>query len=886
MSVSSEPRFAQQSLVVDGVSYRYFDVSAVPGSAALPASLKILLENVLRCARTPEEARRFADRIVSAGLAGRAGEEIEFMPGRILFQDFTGVPVFVDFAAMRDAAARRGLDPALVNPKIPCTLVVDHSVTAYRVSYRGADRDNERIEAEHNRERFTFLKWSASSFQNVSIVPPGHGICHQLNIEYLCDVAVEGTSADGVREAYFDTLVGTDSHTTTANGMGVLGWGVGGIEAEAAALGQPITMMVPAVIGLKLTGAPRPGVCAMDVALSFAEFLRARGVVGSIVECTGPGVAALTPTQRATIANMSPEYGCTATFFPADEATLAQLDAFARTPHERALARAYLEAQGMLGQAEGTVYAEVLEFDLASVEPSLAGPARPHDRLALSELRGRFRAGLAAHGRSGEARFDISIDGEDATVGDGAIAIAAITSCTTATDLDMMVAAGIVAERAVRLGCRPRPWVKKVFAPGSSNTYSFLAPAYIEPLEQLGFAVCGYGCMSCIGNSGPVFEPLHAIADSCELVSVLSGNRNFEGRISPDVSQNYLCSPALVVALSLAGTVDIDLAHDPLCEGAAGPVYLSDLMPEAGEVERMRAHLMASVGYAPAAGLFEGKEDWCALDPARGETFSWDPASTYVRRPGYFDGAAAQGEGAVWSCTGARCLALLGDFITTDHISPAGTIAPDSPAARYLRAHGVADGDFNTYGARRGNHEVMMRGAFANVRLRNALADRPGGWTRDPVTGEQATIFDAAESARAAGVPLIVIAGKLYGSGSSRDWAAKAPALLGVRAVIAESFERIHRSNLIGMGIVPLEFLPGEGAEALGLTGLETFDIASIDIAQVGERPVLAQVTAMAPDGTRTDFEVRVRVDTPTEGAYLRSGGILPYVLESLAGSR
>ena len=770
-----------------------------------------------------------------------------------------------------------------MNPKIPCTLVVDHSVTAYRVSYRGADRDNERIEAEHNRERFTFLKWSASSFQNVSIVPPGHGICHQLNIEYLCDVAMEGTSADGVREAYFDTLVGTDSHTTTANGMGVLGWGVGGIEAEAAALGQPITMMVPAVIGLKLTGAPRPGVCAMDVALSFAEFLRARGVVGSIVECTGPGVAALTPTQRATIANMSPEYGCTATFFPADEATLAQLDAFARTPHERSLARAYLEAQGMLGQGEDTVYAEVLEFDLASVEPSLAGPARPHARLGLSELRGRFRAGLAAHGRSGEARFDISIDGEDATVGDGAIAIAAITSCTTATDLDMMVAAGIVAERAVRLGCRPRPWVKKVFAPGSSNTYSFLAPAYIEPLEQLGFAVCGYGCMSCIGNSGPVFEPLHAIADSCELVSVLSGNRNFEGRISPDVSQNYLCSPSLVVALSLAGTVDIDLAHDPLCEGAAGPVYLSDLMPEAGEVERMRAHLMASVGYAPAAGLFEGKEDWCALDPARGETFSWDPASTYVRRPGYFDGAAALGEGAVWSCTGARCLALLGDFITTDHISPAGTIAPDSPAARYLRAHGVADGDFNTYGARRGNHEVMMRGTFANVKLANLLAaGRKGGWTRDFLSGDVRPLYDASEHYAQERVPLVVVAGKMYGSGSSRDWAAKGPALLGIRAAFAESFERIHRSNLIGMGILPLQFAEGESAESLGLDGSERYTVAPIDFSAGLPAPREVAVTAERADGSTATFKATVRVDTPTEGRYYENGGILPYVLRSL----
>lgn len=882
MPSTQRTRFAENTLVVDDVRYRYFDITQVPGSEQLPVSLKILLENVLRRSGSEEMACALAERIVEAGRAGTAGGEIEFMPARVLFQDFTGVPVFVDFAAMRDAAAERGADPACINPQIPCVLVVDHSVAADVVSCSEAVRENARIEAERNAERFAFLKWSAQSFENVRIVPPGVGICHQLNIERFCEVAAHAVASDGTDEVFFDTLVGTDSHTTTANGMGVLGWGVGGIEAEAAALGQPITMMVPAVVGMRLVGAIQPGVSAMDVALSFAEMLRAEGVVGSIVECTGPGIASLTATQRATIANMSPEFGCTATLFPPDETTLEQLETFGRDAHTVRRARAYLEAQGILHPASAPTYAKVIEFDLSHVVPSLAGPSRPHDRVEVVGLKHRFRDTLASSGRTENATFDVSFEGTHYELTHGAIAIAAVTSCTTATDPAMMLAAGLVARRAVELGCTPRPWVKKVLAPGSHATTDLLSRAgLLEPLEQLGFSVCGWGCMSCIGNSGPLFKPMHEIADSCELVSVLSGNRNFSGRISPDVSQNYLCSPALVVALSLAGSVDIDLEHEPVCSGSSGPVMLSDLLPDDAEVERLRAELVTEELFASSAdGLFEGDEAWRALRITPAKTYSWDLSSTYVRRPTFLDESAPEGAFAV---CGARCLARLGDFITTDHISPAGSIDPSSPAARYLRAHGVEDRAFNTYGSRRGNHELMMRGTFANVKLENQLVgSRRGGWTVDPVSGEETSIYDAAESARAAGIPLIIVAGKMYGSGSSRDWAAKGPVLLGVRAVIAESFERIHRSNLIGMGIVPLEFMPGESADSLGLSGTERFDIAAIDFSRGLPSPACVDVTATSSDGAVTQFSVRVRVDTPTEGAYLMAGGILPYVLNRL----
>ena len=880
----AQTRTAEHELTVDGETYTYYSVRDLEGAGRLPVSLQILVENVLRCVRDPEEARRMAEGIVRAGLAGQAGPEIEFMPSRVLFQDFTGVPVFVDFAAMRDAAAARGGDPERVNPQIPCTLVVDHSVAADVVSCEQAAAENARIEAERNAERFAFLKWSAASFDNVKIVPPGAGICHQLNIERFCRVAMDGVpGADPAPKLGFDTLVGTDSHTTTANGVGVLGWGVGGIEAEAAALGQPCSMLVPEVVGVRLTGELTGCASAMDVALTFAERLRALGVVGKLVECFGPGAAALTATQRATIANMTPEYGATATLFPADEAVMAQLELSGRTARELDLARAYLQAQGLLGgEAAERVYAQVIDIDLSAIRPTLAGPSRPHNRVDVADLPDRFESVLRRHGREAGGDFPVTFGGETFHLSHGAIAIAAVTSCTTATDPAMMVAAGLTAKRACELGCEPLPWVKKVLAPGSHATTDLLGRAgLLEPLARQGFAVCGYGCMSCIGNSGPIFEPMHAIAGGCELSSVLSGNRNFDGRISPDVAQNYLAAPALVVAYALAGTVEADLSRDPVCHGSEGPVYLADLLPADDEVRAVLDRVLDESLYAGAAEtLFDGDAHWRALPSSGGSTFGWDAASTYVRRPSYFEDARP---GDAFSLAGARCLANLGDFVTTDHISPAGAIAPDSPAARYLRERGVADADFNTYGSRRGNHEVMMRGTFANVKLENKLAEgRVGGWTRDPWTGEVASIFDAAEDARSHGAPLIVLAGKMYGSGSSRDWAAKGPGLLGVRAVIAESFERIHRSNLVGMGILPLQFKEGEGADALGLTGREAFSIAPVDFSHGMPSPAYARVTARAEDGREVAFCARVRVDTLTEAAYFRAGGILPFVLDAL----
>ena len=865
-----------------GISRLAHVVSGIPGAARLPRALTVLLENVVRRAATDDDAVRMAAAVVEAGTSGEAGAEIEFMPARVLFQDFTGVPVFVDFAAMRDAMVERGGDPLRVNPLVPCTLVVDHSVIADEAECPGAVEANQRLEARRNRERFAFLKWASRSFRNVEIVPPGGGICHQLNIERLCSVVTTDALSDGGDHACFDTLVGTDSHTTTANGVGVLGWGVGGIEAEAAALGQPVSMLVPPVTELRLVGALRPGSSGMDVALTVAQLLRSAGVVGSIVEVTGEGVSSLTATQRACVANMTPEYGATATLFPVDGATLDYLELAGRDPAELAFARAYLEAQGVWGDegADRRTYARTLELDLSSVEPSLAGPSRPHDRVGVSGLRERFESSARAAGRDLSERFEVEGVGE---LAHGAIAIAAITSCTTATDPAMMVAAGLLARHAVERGLAPRPWVKKVLAPGSHATELLLERCGLAaPLRALGFFTCGFGCMSCIGNSGEIKACLKPHAAELELTSVLSGNRNFEGRISPDVSQNYLCQPALVVAYSLAGTMDVDLASEPVGLGADGaPVMLSDIMPTDDEIAaELAAHCDASLFEEGSRGLLEGAETWRSIPSAQSATFPWDPASTYVRRAPYFEIAREQ---EVVEVRGARALALLGDFVTTDHISPAGSIAQDSPAARYLTERGVDPVDFNTYGARRGNHEVMARGTFANVKLRNALAGgRVGGWTKSLLTGEVTSVFDAAESYRAAGVPLVVVAGKLYGSGSSRDWAGKGPLLLGVRAVIAESFERIHRSNLVQMGVLPLQFLEGEGAGTLGIRGDETFDVSPVDLSGGLPASPRATVRATRPDGTSFSFECVVRVDTPMEGAFLAKGGILPYVLDEL----
>ena len=720
----------EASLKVGDGAYTYYPVSEIEGAAQLPYSLTVLLENALRCGRTPEEAQAMAERIVTAGLAGQTGEEVEFSPARVLFQDFTGVPVFVDFAVMREACADLGGDPKKINPQVPCDLVIDHSVIADVAGCDGCMDENMKLEFKRNGERYDFLKWAQESFENVRIVPPGQGICHQLNIEKFASVVMESpaglTGADGTPVVYFDTLVGTDSHTPTANGIGVLGWGVGGIEAEAAALGQPITTLVPRVIGVKLTGDLSEGVSAMDVSLTFAQMLRERGVVGCFVECFGPGVAALSATQRACISNMTPEYGCTCTLFPVDDRTLDYLRLTGRSAEQVALVEAYAKAQGYWNDPEAAprTYAEVIELDLSTVQPSLAGPSRPHDRIPLAKAGERFRAICAERGLD-DATVHVEVDGEDYELTHGAIAIAAVTSCTTATDQAMMLATGLMARNAAERGLAPAPWVKTILAPGSRATELLLERAGLtEPLRQLGFYTCGFGCMSCIGNSGPLSEAMHAVADDIELASVLSGNRNFEGRISPDVSQNYLMQPANVIAYAIAGTMDIDLEKDPLGADAEGnPVFYADIVPAADEVAALVDEFVTADLYEQgAANMFEGDAAWQALGAEPSDTFAWDDGSTYVRRPPYFDGMTREvsGQDAI---EGARVLGNFGDFITTDHISPAGAIAPDMPAAEYLEAHGVAPADFNTYGSRRGNHEVMMRGTFANVKLQNKLAD-------------------------------------------------------------------------------------------------------------------------------------------------------------------
>lgn len=853
-------------------------MSRIPGALRLPRASVRLLENVVRRAATDEEAVRQAWEVVSAGLEGRAGGEVDFWPARVLFQDFTGVPIFVDFAAMRDAVAADGGDPTLVNPRIPCVLVVDHSVCADVAGCADAAFENQRIEARRNAERFSFLKWAGASFDNVQIVPPGQGICHQLNVEVFSPVVAVDALHEGEELACFDTLVGSDSHTTTANGIGVLGWGVGGIEAEAAALGQPLPMRVPEVVELRLTGQLPDGAQAMDLALTVAKLLRETGVVGSIVEVTGDGVAGLTVPQRACVANMSPEYGSTAVLFPVDEQCVDYLRLTGRPEDEVRFVEAYYRAEGCWGLEGARVYGRTVELDLGTVRPCLAGPSRPHNQVFPEGLRERFRAVAEQNGHGDfQTLRTVPVGASDEALGHGALAIAAITSCTTATDPAMMVAAGLTAQKALDAGLEPKPWVKKVLAPGSHAASLLLERAGLAaPLARLGFETCGHGCMSCIGNSGPVLPGMHEAAEDLELASVLSGNRNFDGRISPDVAQNYLASPALVVAYSLAGTVDVDLSTEPVGIGADGePVMLSDLLPSAAEVQEvLDAVLSPSLYEEGTAGLFDGDAAWRLLPDAQSDTFPWDPTSTYIRRPPYFEIARPCDS---WSLDGARCLALLPDFVTTDHISPAGAIAPDSPAARYLEERGVAPEDFNTYGSRRGNHEVMERGTFANVRLENRLADgRRGGYTRDLLTGEVVPVWDAADHYGDA--PLVVVAGKMYGSGSSRDWAAKGPVLQGVRAVIAESFERIHRSNLVGMGIVPLE-LADVSLAALGLDGTEAFSVAPFDLSVGGT----VTVRAVKADGEAVEFPCRVRVDTETEAGYLRKGGILPYVLDQIA---
>ncbi|MGP0031087.1 MAG: aconitate hydratase AcnA [Acidimicrobiales bacterium] len=888
---------ARSVLSAGGRDYEIFDLRAAALTerhdvARLPYSIKVLLENLLRHEDSPHVS---ADDIVATAswganpeghgqAAGDAAHEIALTPERVLMQDFTGVPGVVDLAAMRDALARLGGRAAQVNPLVPVELVIDHSVIVERSGDAASYDRNVSIEYERNIERYQLLRWAQSAFSGFRAVPPGMGICHQVNLEYLSRVVF--ATADG--RAFCDTLVGTDSHTTMVNGLGVLGWGVGGIEAEAAMLGQPLSMLLPPVVGLRISGEPPEGTTATDVVLTVTELLRDHGVVGAFVECYGPGVAALPLETRATIGNMSPEYGATCTMFPIDQVTLDYLRFTGRDDEHLALVEAYAKAQGLWhgAGADEPVYSEYCALDLADVAPSLAGPSRPQDRVALAAAGDSFRAALDRPLRSSEGAPGAAPHHH---LRDGDVVVAAITSCTNTSNPQVMVGAGLLARRAVDRGLRAKPWVKTSLAPGSRVVMDYLERAdLVEPLQQLGFFLVGYGCTTCIGNSGPllagVSEAVHA--DDLSVAAVLSGNRNFEGRIHPDVRLNYLASPPLVVAYALAGTMDIDLTTEPLGQEADGtPVYLADLWPSVSEVSTViRESLTSDMFRTRYGAVFDGDHYWQQVPVAGGETFSWQDDSTYVKNPPYFEGMTMTPE-PLTDIVGARVLAMVGDSVTTDHISPAGSIGPDTPAGRYLSEHGVARHDFNSYGARRGNHEVMVRGTFANVRLRNRLAPgTEGGFTLHFPDGAQTSVYDAAVRYGEEGVPLIVLAGLEYGTGSSRDWAAKGTALLGVRAVIAQSFERIHRSNLIGMGVLPLQFYKGDSAEGLGLRGNELFSIAGVQALGRGEVPKELTVVAAADGGSTTEFRVIVRIDTPMEAEYFRHGGILPYVLRQLAG--
>ena len=869
-------------LQVQGKDYFYFPVQSFPQAASLPYSHLVLLENVMRKSATDEEAYKLACTIINVSLGKTETQEIPYSPARVLLQDFTGVPVFVDFAIMREAMKAIGKDPSRVNPQIPCDLVIDHSIIADKSGSAQAIQENMKLEFERNSERYGFLKWAQRSFENVRIVPPGKGICHQINVEQFSQAVVNRND-----ELFFDTVVGTDSHTTTANGIGVLSWGVGGIEAEAASLGQPITTLIPKVLGVKLTGNLSEEVSAMDLALVFANKLRSYGVVSYFVECFGPGVAALSATQRACIANMTPEYGCTCTLFALDNQTLDYLRLTGKSDQQINITQAYARAQGFWyeDQTQEKTYADVIEINLSDVVPSLAGPSRPHDLIEADDIHNSFMNTCVARGLSLSEKTTISIEDETCEVAHGTLAICAVTSCTTATDPAMMLAAGLLAKNAVEANLDSKHWVKKVLAPGSQATFDILKAAGLTNyLEKLGFYNCGFGCMSCIGNSGPIAPELSALASTYELASVLSGNRNFEGRISPDVSQNYLASPATVVAYSLVGTMDFDFTTSPIGKDFQGKdVYLHDIWPTSNQIEEaLKTYVSAEVFKKFSGDITSGDVNWNNISVSASSQFEWEEDSTYVRAAPYFEGMKKDA-GAVLAITNARVLAILGDFITTDHISPAGAIAMDSPAAIYLKRNGVSPEMFNTYGSRRGNHEVMMRGTFANIKLLNEMAcGKRGGYTQNVLTGQIQSIYDVAMSYKEADLSSVVLAGKMYGSGSSRDWAAKGPALLGVRAVIAQSFERIHRSNLIGMGILPLEFMPGESAATLGLDGSENISIENVDYSTGLPKNKDVSVIATKKNGEQIIFNTTSRIDTATEGFYYANGGILNFVLRGL----
>ncbi|MET7423895.1 aconitate hydratase [Dactylosporangium sp. NPDC005555] len=914
---------AKSQLSVGDASYEIFKVDKVEGAERLPYSLKILLENLLR---TEDGANITADHIRALGAWDATAEpsvEIQFTPARVLMQDFTGVPCVVDLATMREAVVELGGDPTRVNPLAPAELVIDHSVIADLFGRPDAFERNVELEYGRNKERYQFLRWGQTAFNEFKVVPPGTGIVHQVNIEYLAPVVMPRKG-----QAYPDTVVGTDSHTTMVNGLGVVGWGVGGIEAEAAMLGQPVSMLIPRVVGFKLSGELPEGCTATDLVLVITEKLRKHGVVGKFVEFYGPGVSAVPLANRATIGNMSPEYGSTVAIFPVDDETIKYLRLTGRDEAQVALVEAYAKEQGLWHDpAAEPDYSERLELDLSTIEPSLAGPKRPQDRVPLKSAKPLFRGvlgdyvtpsasggiegpadeasaesfpasdppanhiqsngdkphDLVSAARGARGRHSQPVKVGDFELDHGAVVIAAITSCTNTSNPQVMIGAGLLARNAVERGLTTKPWVKTTLAPGSKVVTDYYERAGLTAyLNKLGFNLVGYGCTTCIGNSGPLPEAVSAAVNEHDLsvVSVLSGNRNFEGRINPDVKMNYLASPPLVVAYALAGTMDLDLTSEPLGTGSDGePVYLRDIWPTPKEVEDTIAAAIGSDLYTSRyADVFAGDEQWQSLPTPTGNTFEWDPSSTYVRKPPYFEGMATS-PSPVTDISGARVLAKLGDSVTTDHISPAGSIKADSPAGKYLASHGVDRKDFNSYGSRRGNHEVMIRGTFANIRLRNQLAPgTEGGVTVNHLTGEQTTIYDASVAYASSATPLVILAGKEYGSGSSRDWAAKGTALLGVRTVIAESYERIHRSNLIGMGVLPLQYPQGQNAESLGLTGTETFTVTGVVQLNDGTTPRTVTVTT----DTGVSFDAVVRIDTPGEADYYRHGGILQYVLRKM----
>ena len=887
---------ARDTLTVGGVNHEIYRIDAVPGSQRLPFSLKVLLENLLRT----EDGKNITEAQIRAlgnwDPAAEPDTEIQYTPARVVLQDFTGVPCIVDLATMREAIVDLGGDPKRVNPLSPAELVIDHSVIADLFGREDAFERNVEIEYQRNGERYQFLRWGQTAFDNFKVVPPGTGIVHQVNIEHLAKVVYTRT-VDGVLQAFPDTVVGTDSHTTMVNGLGVLGWGVGGIEAEAAMLGQPVSMLIPRVVGFKLTGTIPTGVTATDVVLTITQMLRKHGVVGKFVEFYGAGVGEVPLANRATIGNMSPEFGSTAAMFPIDQVTLDYLSLTGRDHSVIALVEAYAKAQGLWHEpSQEAVYSEYLELDLSTVVPSIAGPRRPQDRIDVSAAKKQFEADLPGFVPDGQQdkSVPVSMAGGDFELKNGAVTIAAITSCTNTSNPSVMLAAGLLARNAAKKGLKSKPWVKTTLAPGSKVVTDYYEKAgLMDDLEKLGFYLVGYGCTTCIGNSGPLADEISKAINDNDLAvtAVLSGNRNFEGRINPDVKMNYLASPPLVIAYALAGTMDFDFDTEALGHDSEGkPVFLKDIWPSAKEVqETIDQSIDTDMFDKEYAGVFDGDERWRSLPTPTGETFDWDDASTYVRKPPYFDGMTRDPQ-PVSDIHGARALALLGDSVTTDHISPAGSIKADSPAGKYLQAHGIDRTDFNSYGSRRGNHEVMIRGTFANIRLKNLLLDGvEGGYTRDFTTsdGAQSFIFDASENYQAAGTALVVLAGKEYGSGSSRDWAAKGTSLLGVKAVIAESFERIHRSNLIGMGVIPLQFPDGATASSLGLDGTEVFHIEGMEQLNSGVTPktvtVTAEPSAHSPAGKKTvQFEAVVRIDTPGEADYYRNGGILPYVLRQL----